>query len=45
MGPFRDQNERANESLITGESNCFEKEVMELKKLDKFSILYTVYGE
>ena len=45
MGPFRDQSERANGSLIIGESNFFEKEVMGLKKkLDKFGILYTVYG-
>jgi hypothetical protein len=45
MGLFRGQNERANESLIIGASNYFKKEVMGLKKLDNFGILYTVFGE
>ena len=33
MGLFRDPNARANGSLIIGESNCFQKEVMELKEI------------
>jgi hypothetical protein len=44
-GLFRDQNERANESLIIGAFNHSKKEVMGLKKLDNFGILYTVFGE
>ena len=33
MEPYRDRSERANEFLIIEESNCFEKEVMELKEI------------
>ena len=33
MEPYRDQNGRVSGSLIIGESNCFEKEVMELKEI------------